>query len=150
MDEETTTMAPQAEKPAASRRKFLTGAAATAAGATTVLAAPNVSRAQTVTIKMQGAWARQDILNEFAEDYVDRVNEMGGGRLKIDYLIVGRGGEAVQRPRTRCIRACCDAGHHRRRVRLRQEQGGVAVRDRAGLLGLERAPGPRLDPRGRR
>ena len=56
MDEETTTMAPQAEKPAPSRRKFLTGAAATAAGATAALAAPNVSRAQTVTLKMQGAW----------------------------------------------------------------------------------------------
>ena len=82
-------MAPQAEKPAASRRKFLTGAAATAAGATAAIAAPNVSRAQTTTIKMQGAWAPQDILNEFAEDYVTRVNEMGGDRLQIDYLISG-------------------------------------------------------------
>jgi TRAP-type mannitol/chloroaromatic compound transport system substrate-binding protein len=89
MDEETTTMAPKAEKPAASRRKFLTGAAATAAGATAAIAAPNVSRAQTTTIKMQGAWAPQDILNEFAEDYVTRVNEMGGDRLQIDYLISG-------------------------------------------------------------
>jgi TRAP-type mannitol/chloroaromatic compound transport system substrate-binding protein len=71
------------------RRKFLTGAAATAAGATAVIAAPNISRAQTAVIKMQGAWAPQDILNEFAEDYVTRVNEMGGERLKIDYLISG-------------------------------------------------------------
>jgi TRAP-type mannitol/chloroaromatic compound transport system substrate-binding protein len=77
------------EKAAPSRRKFLTGAAATAAGATAVLAAPNVSRAQTVTLKMQGAWAQQDILNEFAQDYVSRVNEMGGERLKIDYLVSG-------------------------------------------------------------
>ena len=77
------------EKAAPSRRKFLTGAAVTAAGATAVLAAPNVSRAQTVTLKMQGAWAQQDILNEFAEDYVSRVNEMGGDRLKIDYLVSG-------------------------------------------------------------
>ena len=53
-------MAPQAEKTAASRRKFLTGAAATAAGATAAIAAPNISRAQTTTIKMQGAWAPQD------------------------------------------------------------------------------------------
>jgi TRAP-type mannitol/chloroaromatic compound transport system substrate-binding protein len=89
MDEETTTMAPQAEKPAGSRRKFLTGAAATAAGATVAIAAPNISRAQTTTIKMQGAWAQQDILNEFAQDYVARVNEMGGDRLKIDYLVSG-------------------------------------------------------------
>ena len=89
MHEETATMASEAEKPAASRRKFLTGAAATAAGATAALAAPNISRAQTTTIKMQGAWASQDILNEFAEDYVARVNEMGGERLQIDYLVSG-------------------------------------------------------------
>jgi TRAP-type mannitol/chloroaromatic compound transport system substrate-binding protein len=77
------------EKAVPSRRKFLTGAAVTAAGATAMLAAPNVSRAQTVTLKMQGAWAQQDILNEFAQDYVSRVNEMGGERLKIDYLVSG-------------------------------------------------------------
>jgi TRAP-type mannitol/chloroaromatic compound transport system substrate-binding protein len=77
------------EDAASTRRKFLTGAAATAAGATAAIAAPNISRAQTTTIKMQGAWAPQDILNEFAEDYVTRVNEMGGDRLKIDYLISG-------------------------------------------------------------
>ena len=73
---EAATPAPGAAQPPTNRRKFLTGAAATAAGATAVLAAPNVSRAQTVTLKMQGAWAQQDILNEFAEDYVARVNEM--------------------------------------------------------------------------
>ncbi len=73
----------------ASRRKFLKGAAVTAAGATTALAAPNISRAQTTSIKMQGAWAPQDILNEFATDYVDRVNAMGGSRLKIEYLVSG-------------------------------------------------------------
>lgn len=77
-----------APAPSPSRRRFLTGAAATATGAA-VFAAPNISRAQTTTIKMQGAWAPQDILNEFAEDYVARVNEMGGDRLKIDYLISG-------------------------------------------------------------
>jgi TRAP-type mannitol/chloroaromatic compound transport system substrate-binding protein len=75
------------EKP--SRRKFLTGAAVATAGATAMIAAPNISRAQTAVIKMQGAWAPQDILNEFAEDYVTRVNEMGGDRLKVDYLISG-------------------------------------------------------------
>jgi len=48
-----------------------------------------VSRAQTVTLKMQGAWGAKDIFNEFAVDYVKRVNEMSGGRLKIDYLVEG-------------------------------------------------------------
>jgi TRAP-type mannitol/chloroaromatic compound transport system substrate-binding protein len=85
----TETSSTTTEAQSASRRKFLTGAAATAAGATAVIAAPNISRAQSTTIKMQGAWAPQDILNEFAEDYVARVNEMGGDRLQIDYLISG-------------------------------------------------------------
>jgi TRAP-type mannitol/chloroaromatic compound transport system substrate-binding protein len=50
---------------------------------------PNVSRAQTATLKMQGSWGAKDVFNEFAQDYVDRVNAMGGGRLKIDYLVGG-------------------------------------------------------------
>jgi TRAP-type mannitol/chloroaromatic compound transport system substrate-binding protein len=86
---EIAAVAPPAESRPSNRRKFLKGTAATAAGATAALAAPNISRAQTTTIKMQGAWAPQDILNEFAEDYVARVNEMGGDRLQIDYLIAG-------------------------------------------------------------
>ena len=90
-----TSASPTGPAPASSRRKFLKGAAVTAAGATAALAAPNISRAQTVSLKMQGAWAPQDILNEFAVDYVDRVNAMAGGRLKIDYLVGGRGRAAV-------------------------------------------------------
>ncbi len=74
----------------ASRRRFLKRAAATtaAAGAATI-AMPNVSRAQTVVLKMQGAWGPTDIFNDFAMEYVDRVNEMAGGRLKIEYLVAG-------------------------------------------------------------
>ena len=73
----------------ATRRRFLRGAAATAAGATAMLAMPNVSRAETVVLKMQGSWAGTDVFNEMAQDYVTRVNEMAGGRLKIDYLLAG-------------------------------------------------------------
>jgi TRAP-type mannitol/chloroaromatic compound transport system substrate-binding protein len=68
------------------RRKFLTGAALT--GAATI-AFPQVSRAQTVTLKMQGSWGKADVFNEMAEDYVKRVNDMAGGRLRIDYLVGG-------------------------------------------------------------
>jgi TRAP-type mannitol/chloroaromatic compound transport system substrate-binding protein len=68
------------------RRKFLAGAALT--GAATI-GFPQVSRAQTVTLKMQGSWGAKDVFNEFAEDYVKRVNEMAGGRLKIDFLVGG-------------------------------------------------------------
>src|SRR5919108_1767983 len=72
------------------RRKFLkTGALAAGAAATGTLAMPQVSRAQTVTLKMQGSWGAKDVFNEMAEDYVKRVNEMAGGRLKLDYLVGG-------------------------------------------------------------
>src|SRR5512145_885120 len=76
--------------PAGSRRSFLKKAAiaAGAAGAATV-SFPMVSRAQTQVLKMQGSWGAKDVFNEFAEDYVKRVNEMAGGRLKIDYLVGG-------------------------------------------------------------
>ncbi|MBF0372190.1 MAG: TRAP transporter substrate-binding protein [Alphaproteobacteria bacterium] len=72
-----------------SRRRFLTAAAGTAAGAAAMVAMPNVSRAQTVTLKVQGAWGAKDIFNEFAEDFIKRVNDMAGGRLKLDYLLGG-------------------------------------------------------------
>ncbi|MFQ5897773.1 MAG: TRAP transporter substrate-binding protein [Candidatus Methylomirabilia bacterium] len=73
-----------------SRRSFLKKAAvaATAAGAATI-GFPMVSRAKTVTLKMQGAWGGKDIFNDMAVEYVDRVNAMAGGRLKINYLISG-------------------------------------------------------------
>jgi TRAP-type mannitol/chloroaromatic compound transport system substrate-binding protein len=74
-------------KSAPTRRKFLGAAAAAGAAA---VAAPMVSVAQSpVVLKMQGAWGAKDIFNEMAEEYVKRVNEMAGGRLRIDYLVAG-------------------------------------------------------------
>jgi TRAP-type mannitol/chloroaromatic compound transport system substrate-binding protein len=70
----------------ASRRKFLKGAAV--AGVASV-AMPQVSRAQTVTLKMQGSWGQGDIIDDYAKQYVQTVNDMGGSRLKIDYLEAG-------------------------------------------------------------
>ena len=71
-----------------SRRKFLTGAAGVAGAA--ALGAPMISVAQSpIVLKMQGAWGAKDIFNEFAQEYVNRVNEMAGGRLRIDYLVAG-------------------------------------------------------------
>jgi len=72
----------------AGRRKFLKAGALGAAGAA-ALGFPMVSRAQTVTLKMQGAWGAKDIFNDMAMQYVDRVNAMSGGRLKINYLVSG-------------------------------------------------------------
>jgi TRAP-type mannitol/chloroaromatic compound transport system substrate-binding protein len=74
------------KKTVASRRKFLTGAAVVG---TAAVAMPQVSRAQTATLKMQGSWGAKDVFNEMAMDYVERVNAMAGGRLKIDYLVGG-------------------------------------------------------------
>lgn len=70
----------------ATRRKFLGGAAV--AGVATI-AMPQVSRAQTVTLKMQTSWPATDIFTEMAQQYVERVNSMAGGRLKIDLLNAG-------------------------------------------------------------
>jgi TRAP-type mannitol/chloroaromatic compound transport system substrate-binding protein len=107
---QTTTQDAQPD-PASSRRKFLKGAAVTAAGATAALAAPNISRAQTVTLKMQGAWGQTDIFNDMAMQYVDRVNQMAGGRLQIEYLVAG----AVVKPFSvmdAVHEGILDAGHH--------------------------------------
>jgi TRAP-type mannitol/chloroaromatic compound transport system substrate-binding protein len=65
------------------RRKFVMAAGATAVGA---VAMPQVSRAQTATLKMQTSWPATDIFTEMAQQYITRVNEMAGGRLKIDLL----------------------------------------------------------------
>ena len=76
----------RSDKAKTTRRKFLFAAGAT--GAATI-AMPQISRAQTATLKMQGSWGAKDVFNEMAEDYIKRVNDMAGGRLKIDYLVGG-------------------------------------------------------------
>ncbi len=89
LKEEAKNSVPTENKPAKSRRKFLTGATAAAAG-TAITGFPMISVAQSpVVLKMQGAWGATDIFNEFAQEYVTRVNAMAGGRLRIDYLVGG-------------------------------------------------------------
>ena len=84
---QVTASAPDQVKPA--RRRFLGAAVAGTAGAA-AMTAPMISVAQSPTLlKMQGAWGAKDVFNEMAEQYVARVNEMAGGRLKIDYLVAG-------------------------------------------------------------
>ena len=65
------------------RRKFLAGAAMTGAAA---VAMPQISRAQTATLRLQTSWPATDIFAEMCQQYITRVNEMAGGRLKIDML----------------------------------------------------------------
>ena len=102
MSDSIRTPDPRPEQAPALRRRFL-GAAVAGAGAVALAAcgkkeeakpaaaaAPAVAAApSTVVLKMQGAWGAKDIFNEMAEEYVKRVNEMSGGRLRIDYLVGG-------------------------------------------------------------
>ena len=70
------------------RRKFLK-AASTTAVATTALAAPAISRAQTASFRFQSTWPAKDIFHEYANDFAKKVNDMAGGRLKIEVLPSG-------------------------------------------------------------
>ncbi|MFQ5784896.1 MAG: TRAP transporter substrate-binding protein [Alphaproteobacteria bacterium] len=81
---------------AKSRRRFLKGAAATAAGATAAVAFPQVSRAQTTTLKMQSSWGATSPFQDMARQYIDRVEGMAGGRLKVDLLPSGAVVKAFQ------------------------------------------------------
>ena len=73
-----------------SRRDLLRNAALVGgAAAVATVAAPNVSRAQTVTWRFQSTWPQKDIFHEFAQDYAKRVNDMGGGRLRLEVLAAG-------------------------------------------------------------
>jgi TRAP-type mannitol/chloroaromatic compound transport system substrate-binding protein len=74
---------------AANRRGLLKTAAIGAAAGAATLATPQVSRAQTVTLRFQSTWPQRDIFHEFAGDYVKRVNEMAGGRLRLELLAAG-------------------------------------------------------------
>jgi TRAP-type mannitol/chloroaromatic compound transport system substrate-binding protein len=72
----------------APRRRFLQSAAAGAVG-TATLATPMVSSAQTVSLRFQSTWPAKDIFHEYASDFAKRINEMAGGRLKIEVLPSG-------------------------------------------------------------
>ena len=77
-------------KPDASRRKFLSGAAAATTGAA-IAGFPMISRGQTgpITLRWQSTWPTKDIFHEYALDYAKKVNDMTGGDLKIDVLPAG-------------------------------------------------------------
>ncbi|MGA0394615.1 MAG: twin-arginine translocation signal domain-containing protein, partial [Rhodospirillales bacterium] len=75
-------------KPSA-RRKFLKLGGLAAAGTAATVAFPQISRAATTTLKMQGAWGEKSPFAEMARQYIKRVEEQAGGRLKIKYLPSG-------------------------------------------------------------
>jgi TRAP-type mannitol/chloroaromatic compound transport system substrate-binding protein len=75
-------------KPAAQRRRFLKNAA-TGAAAAGALSAPMIASAQTVSMRFQSTWPSKDIFHEYANDFAKKVNDMTGGRLKIEVLPAG-------------------------------------------------------------
>ncbi len=105
------TEAVKSETKAVNRRKFLKGGAIAATAATATVAFPNVSRAQTITLKMQSSWPATDIFQDMAKQYVERVEKMSGGRLKIDLLAAGAVVPALN-IQDAVHSGVLDAGHH--------------------------------------
>jgi TRAP-type mannitol/chloroaromatic compound transport system substrate-binding protein len=73
------------KKPATSRRNMIKGAAV-AAGAMSV---PMIATAQTTNLRFQSTWPAKDIFHEYASDFAKKVNDMAGGKLKIEVLPAG-------------------------------------------------------------
>ena len=69
------------------RRKFLAGSAA--AGGAAITGFPMIAKAQTVNLRFQSTWPAKDIFHEYAGDFAKKVNDMAGGRLKIEVLPAG-------------------------------------------------------------
>jgi TRAP-type mannitol/chloroaromatic compound transport system substrate-binding protein len=93
-----------------SRRAFLKTGGAAAAGAAT-LALPNVARAQDAIVwKFQSTWPAKDIFHEYAQDFVNRVNAMAAGKLKLDLLPAGAVAKALEM-QDAVIAGTLDGGH---------------------------------------
>ena len=97
----TTTSADASGSASGSRRKFLTKAAVATAGTVgaAMAAVPMMAKAQApaapavgsgpITMRWQSTWPAKDIFHEYALDYAKKVNEMSGGKLKIEVLPAG-------------------------------------------------------------
>jgi TRAP-type mannitol/chloroaromatic compound transport system substrate-binding protein len=94
-----------------SRRQFLKGSAVAAAAGAATFAMPNVARAQdAATFKFQSTWPAKDIFHEYAADFVSRVNEMAGGRLKLELLAAGSVAKAFE-VQDAVLAGTLDGGH---------------------------------------
>jgi TRAP-type mannitol/chloroaromatic compound transport system substrate-binding protein len=93
-----------------SRRKFLRGGAVAAGATAGAVAAPAVLAQAPKTLKMQGSWGASSIFSEMARQYTDRVEEMSGGKLKIDYLPAGAVVKAFQ-VQDACADGVLDCAH---------------------------------------
>jgi TRAP-type mannitol/chloroaromatic compound transport system substrate-binding protein len=78
------------QQPKSSRRDFLKKAAVGATGAAAAAALPTIHVAQApIAWRWQSTWPTKDIFHEYALDYAKKVNDMTGGRLKIEVLPAG-------------------------------------------------------------
>lgn len=88
MKKGTTEARPRTQR--ASRRSFLKKAAVGVAGATAATALPTIHVAQApIAMRWQSTWPTKDIFHEYAQDYAKKVNDMSGGRLRIEVLPAG-------------------------------------------------------------
>lgn len=81
-----------------SRRNFLKGSLLAAGGAAaSTFPAPAVhAQPSPIVLRMQTSWPSGDIWMDFAQQYVDRVQQMSGGRIEIDLLPAGAVVQAFQ------------------------------------------------------
>src|SRR5687767_7411635 len=78
------------DKQQVSRRKFIKATGLAAGAVTATIAAPAVVTAQSPKVlKMQTSWPASDIWMDFARQYIERVEKMSNGRIKIDLLPAG-------------------------------------------------------------
>lgn len=74
------------------------------------VAFPNVSSAETTVLKMQSSWSPSEIFHEMAQQYVERVQKMAGGRLRIDLTPAGAIVKAFE-VQNACHDGTIDAAH---------------------------------------
>jgi TRAP-type mannitol/chloroaromatic compound transport system substrate-binding protein len=91
------------------RRRFLAASAATIGGAAAA-GFPSIARAQKVTLNFQSTWPSRDIFHEYAQDYVNKVNELAGGGLRLNLLASGAVVGALQM-QDAVISGALDGGH---------------------------------------
>ena len=110
--QEQTAVATTAEQATQQGRRKFFSKAATAAVAAPIAGFPMISVAQSpIVFKMQGSWGANEIFSEMAQEYVTRVNEMAGGRLRIEYLPAGAVVKAFE-IMDAVSKGVLDGGHH--------------------------------------
>ena len=76
-------------RPSAARRGFLRRAGAATAGLAAASAASATGANVEQVLRIQGAWHARDVFHEYALDFARRVNDMTGGRLRMEVIPAG-------------------------------------------------------------